>query len=104
MQQEAAKELVDIEGKELLGIAVCVVAIAERDAFAVEGDDARVADGDAVGVVGEIPENLLRSAEGRLAVDDPVGRTGPCEEQVEGDGVGEHSLRKRERPLAPRFT
>jgi hypothetical protein len=57
----------------------------------------------AMGVIGEIPENLLRSAEGGLAVDDPVGRTGPCQEQVEGDGVGEHSLGEREPPLTPSF-
>jgi hypothetical protein len=62
MQQEAAQELVGVQGEELLCVALCVVAIAERDGFAVEGDDPGVADGDAVGVVGEIRENLLRSA------------------------------------------
>jgi hypothetical protein len=103
MQQEAAQELVDIEGEKLLGVAVCVVAIAEADAVAVKGDDPGVADGDAVSVVGEISENLLRSAKRWLAVDDPVGRTGPCQEQVEGEGVGEHSFGERERPLTPRL-
>jgi len=68
MQQKPAKELVDVEAEELFGVAMCVVAIAEADALAVVGDDAGVADGDAVGVVGEISENLLRPAEGRFAV------------------------------------
>ncbi len=103
MQQKAAQELVDLEGQQLLGVAVCVVAIAETDALAVEGDDSGVADGDAVGVVGEIAEDLLRSAEGRLAVDDPIGGTGPCQEQVQGDRVGEHPLGQLERPLTPRL-
>lgn len=39
MQQEAAKELVDVQGEQLLGVAVRIVAIAERDTLAVEGDD-----------------------------------------------------------------
>lgn len=103
MQKEAAKELVDVQGKQLLGVAVCVVAIAEADTLTVEGDDPGVADGDAVGVVGQIAEDLLRPAEGRLAVDDPIGRTGLSQKQVEGDGVGEHPLGQLERPLTPRL-
>ena len=85
MQQKAAKELVDIEGEQLFGIAMCVIAMAKADVCAVEGDDPGVADGDAVSVVGEISENLLWSAERRLAVHDPVGGGGSCQEQVEGD-------------------
>jgi len=101
MQQEAAQELVDIEGQKLLGVAVCVVAIAEADTLAIERDDAGVADGDAVSVVGEIREHLLRSAERRFAVDDPVGSSGPCQEQVEGERVGEHMFGQLERSLTP---
>jgi len=99
MQQEAAQELVDIEGEPLVGIAVCVVAIAEADLLAVEREDPGVADGDAVGVVGEISEDLLRSTERRLAVDDPVRGGGPCQEQVESDRVGKDSFGERERAL-----
>ena len=101
MQQEAAKELVDTQSEELLRVAMCIVAIAEADALAVEGDDAGVADGDAMRVVGQIAEHLLGAAEGRLAVDDPVGGTSPRQEQVEGDRVGDDTLRNRERSLAP---
>lgn len=85
MHQEAAEELVGIQVEQLLDVAVRIVAIAEADAFAVEGDDPGVADGDAVGVVGQIGEHLLRSTEGRLAVDNPVGCTGAGKEQIKGN-------------------
>lgn len=101
MQQEAAEELVDIQGEKLFGVAVRIVAIAEGDALAVEGDDPGVADGDAVGVVGEIRENLVRPAEGRFAVDDPVCGGGPCKEQVESNRVSQDSLREPEPSLTP---
>jgi hypothetical protein len=71
VQQKAAEELVDVESEELFAIAMCIVAIAERDTLPVERDDPGVADGDAVGVVGEISENLLRL--GRRA------EAGPCQ-------------------------
>lgn len=103
MEQEAAQELVDIESQKLLGVAVCIVAIAEADTLAVERDDPGVADGDAVGVVGEIREHLFRTAERRLAVDDPISGSGLCQEQVEGDRVGEHSFGDHELSLTPRF-
>ena len=79
VQQKAPEELVDVESEELLGVAVCVVAIAEADTLAVEGDDAGVADGDAVGVVGQIREYLLGTCERRLTVHDPIGGTGASE-------------------------
>ena len=91
MRQKAAEELVDVEGEQLLGVAVCVVSIAEADAFAVEGDDPGVADGDAMGVVGEVREHLFWSAKGRFAVNNPVGSGGPCEEQVQSESVGDHA-------------
>lgn len=98
---ESGAELVDIQGEPLLGVAVRVVAIAEADMLSVEGEDPGVADGDAVSVVGQIRENLLRSAKGWLAVHDPVGRGCPCKEQVEGDRVGKHSFGELERCLTP---
>lgn len=81
-----------------------VVAVAEGDALTVEENDPGVTDGDAVGVVGEIREHLRGSAEGWLAVHDPVGRGGSCHEQVESDRVGEHSFGELERSLAPCFS
>ncbi len=104
MEQKAAEKLVGIEGHELLSVAVRVIAIAKADMLSIKGDDSRVTDGDAMGVAGEIRENLCWSSEGWFAVDDPFGGCGPCKEQVESDRVGEHSFGKLERSLAPRVT
>lgn len=103
VQQKAAEELVDVQSEGLLGVAMRVVAIAEADAFSVEPDDPGVTDGNAMGVVGEISENLFRATEGRFAVDDPVGSASPCEEQVEGDRVSDNSFGELEPSLTPSF-
>ena len=38
----------------------------------LEGHEAMVGDGDAMGVAGQVVENLFGTAEGWLGVDDPV--------------------------------
>jgi len=43
-----------------------------RDAVILEADQAMVGDGDAVGVAGQVLENVFRSAERRLGIDDPI--------------------------------
>ena len=44
---------------------------AETDTAALEGNQAGVRDGDAMGVAGEVLQNLEWAAEGRLGVDHP---------------------------------
>jgi hypothetical protein len=44
----------------------------KRDALTIEGDQAVIADGDAIRIASEIPEDGEGAAEGRLDVDDPV--------------------------------
>ena len=56
--------------------------------LAVEGDDAPVGDGDAVGVVGQIGEHLLGTPEGRLGIGVPVGLVRAGDQEVEGLSVG----------------
>jgi len=50
MEQETAQELVRREGHNLLLVAVGVVPPAKRNAAVVEGDEAMVGNGDAVGI------------------------------------------------------
>jgi hypothetical protein len=50
----------------------------------LEGDQTVIGDGHAVGVAAEITENLLGTAEGRLAVDHPV----PSKERAEKGSEG----------------
>src|SRR6476659_8494150 len=73
VDEEAANELVGGERHALVSITAldAVVLPLEGDALLVEGDQAAVRDGNAVGVAGQIGQHCLRSAEWRLAVDDP---------------------------------
>ena len=48
-----------------------IVLPLEGDAVAVEGDQATVGDGDAVGVAGEIGQHRLGFAERAFSIDDP---------------------------------
>ena len=45
-----------------------IVSLAEGDAIVGEGHEAMVGDGDAMGVAGQVVENLFGTAEGRLGV------------------------------------
>ena len=70
MLQEAAQELHCADGHDF-ALAIPIIAPAEAHLAILEGDQPRVRDGDAVGVAGEIFQNLLGSAKRRLGIDHP---------------------------------
>ena len=72
VKEEAAQELHGVEGHDTLLAAVCIIPPAEADVLAVEGREAVVGDGHAVGVTAEIAQDMFRSAEGRLGIDEPL--------------------------------
>lgn len=49
-----------------------IVSPAEGDAIVREGHEPMVGDGHAMGIAGQIVENMVDAAEGWLGVDDPV--------------------------------
>src|SRR5258708_10361756 len=59
-------------GHDLLLAAVGIVSRAEEDAIALEGHETMVGDGDAVGIAGQVVENMFGATEGWLGVDHPV--------------------------------
>ena len=61
-----------------------VVLPAEGDLVILEGDEAMVGDGDAMGIAGEIAENVMGTAEGWLGIDDPVVTEQGAQESTEG--------------------
>ena len=83
MEEETAQELMGRNGHDLLLAAVGVVSPAERDAIVLEGHEAMVGDGDAVGVAGQVVEHVFGAAEGRLGINDPVLLAELAEEVVE---------------------
>src|ERR1700751_6091021 len=72
VQKEAAQELHGFESHDALLAAMGIIPPAEADVLSVEGDEAVVADGHAVGVTAEVAQDMFRSSEGRLSVDVPV--------------------------------
>ena len=65
-------------------ICVSIISPAEGDLVVLEGDEAMVGDGDAMGVAGEIAENMMGTAEGWLGIDDPVLTEQGAQESTEG--------------------
>jgi len=72
VKQEAAQELISGNGHDLLLAAVGIISPAEGDAIVLEGHEAMVGNGDAMGVARQVVENVFGTAEGWLGVDDPV--------------------------------
>jgi hypothetical protein len=72
VDEEASQELVCRDNHDLLLATASVVVPEEGDAFLLERQEAMVGDGDAVGVAGQIVENVFCSTEGWLGIDDPL--------------------------------
>ena len=84
VEQETSQELVGGEGHLSGRVVVLSVDVSEGDLGLVEAQDAGVADGDAVGVAGEIVEGPLGPVERRLGIDDPLFGTEETSEGAEG--------------------
>ena len=74
VKEKAADELPGVENHGGLLVPVSVVLPAKGDVAVVDGEEALVGDGDAVGVASEVLEHWQGAAVGRLGVDDPVFR------------------------------
>ena len=72
VQQESPDELLGREGHFAFLVAMSIVPPTECDLIAVEGNQSKIGDGHAMGVAPEVTENLFRTTEGRLGIDDPV--------------------------------
>jgi hypothetical protein len=83
LDEKAAQELLGGNGHDLVLAAVSIVSPAEGDAMVLESHEAMVGDGDAMGIAGQVVENMFSTAEGWLGVDDPVLSAELPEEMVE---------------------
>src|SRR5271154_4590097 len=81
VDEEAADELVCGERHSLLTVAAldAVILPSEGDAVLVEGDQAAVGDGDAVGIARQIGQHGLWTAERTLGIDDPFPSCAPLQ-------------------------
>jgi hypothetical protein len=72
VQQKSAQELIRRNSHELLLAAVGIVSPEEGDAVVLEGYEPMVGNRDAMGIAGQIVENVFGAAERWLGVDDPI--------------------------------
>ena len=72
MEQEAADELDRVEVHNGAAVVVSGISPAEAHLSAVEAEQSSVGDGDAVGIAGQVLQNVFGAAEGRLGVDHPL--------------------------------
>ena len=86
MDKKSAQKLMGGNGDDLLLAAVGIIAPAKGDAIVFEGHETMVGDGDAMGIAGQVVENMFRAAEGWLGVDHPVLLTELPEEVAEAAG------------------
>ena len=83
VEEETADELVAGQGHGFDAISVSVITPTETDLALGELDEAVVGECDAVGITPEVGDDLLRSGEGTLGVDDTIVRTQRSEEDGE---------------------
>jgi hypothetical protein len=72
VKQETTQELVDRQSHDALPVAVSGISPSESNAAVSEGKQSVVGDGDAMSVSAEIAQHVLRAAEGRLGIYDPI--------------------------------
>ena len=93
VDEEAADELIDIEGPGLMSYGVAaIVLVPEGDALAVVFDETGVGECDAVGVAAEVLEDGVGSGEGCLDMDVPVEVAQGSEVGGEGLFIGERLM------------
>src|ERR1700693_1260734 len=88
VQQEAADELIGIEGHDLGFAVMTIVLPAEADTAINQADETRVGDRHTMRVAAEICEHLIGPAKGRLGVDYPLDPPQLGETPVEGSRLG----------------
>jgi hypothetical protein len=72
VQKEAAQELVDRKCHDALPVAMRGVSPAKGHRTIGESNESAVGDADAVGISTEVAQDMLRSAEWPLRIDDPI--------------------------------
>jgi hypothetical protein len=72
VDQESAQKLFCGNSHDLLFAAMRIILPSKRDSIILEGDESMVGDRDAMGIARQVVQNMLRTAERRLGVYDPV--------------------------------
>jgi hypothetical protein len=72
VQKETTQELLGRQSHALFLISMSVILPAECDLVVVKGQEAVIADGDAMGVAGQIRQHVVRATKRPLSIDNPL--------------------------------
>ena len=84
VEQEAADELRGLKSHRAAAVVVPGVAPAKAHLSVLEADEPSVGNGDPMSVAGQVLQNVLGPAEGRLRVDHPLLSLQASEQRVKG--------------------
>src|SRR6202000_2542268 len=84
MDQEATDELPAVEAHDFLAVFLPIILPAKLDFAVTDRHQAVIGDGDAMGIPPDVLQNLGRSRERRLGIDNPFNVVGWCQIPMEG--------------------
>ena len=82
MQEEPANKFIRRERHDFLPVSVSIIPPLEGNASVMLTEDTIVGDSDAMGIAAKVIHHLLRTAEGRFAVGNPIGFIERCNKRV----------------------
>jgi hypothetical protein len=89
VEHQPPQELDGIQGQGAQAVAMGIVFVAEGHLAVFQGDEPMVGDGDAMGIPGEVLEDVLGVCHGLFGVHDPLLVTQGGIEVPPGRGLGE---------------
>ncbi len=100
VEHQTPQEFHGLERQGAQAVAVLVVLVAEGHLAVLQGDEPVVGDGDAMGIAGQVLEDVLGVLEGLFGVDDPLLVAQRGEEPLPGCGLGKCPTATHEGQLA----
>ena len=88
MQQEAPDKLLNGQVHHLPAVVVSVILVAQGHLILLQAQESAVADGGAMGITGQIVDDVLARLQTGLGVDHPLLRHQPIQEGVDLAGAG----------------
>jgi hypothetical protein len=96
VQQEPLEKGVGVEGQGLDPVAMLSVAVGKLNPALAHVDEARVREGDAVGIAAQIGHDVSGASKGGLGIDDPPLRVELIAEPPEPSGRAQLGKRLRQ--------
>ena len=101
VQHQTPQEFHGVERQGAQAVAALIIFVAEGHLAVLQGDEPVVGDGDAVGIAGQVLEDMLGVLDGLFGVDHPLLVAQGGEEPLPGRGLGECPTAPRQGEAGP---